>query len=111
MSKRKYLTHIVVISISILLTLGAFELAIPYVGRLQKIISVQKITSGWFWIFNTAFVATFDKTFDKQLTNAVPTKPASGIKAYMPSPFSAMSFSKILSKLYPNPKVLIIPGK
>lgn len=49
MSSRKYLVHLAIISTFIFLTLGAFELAIRYVGRFQKIISVQKISSGWLW--------------------------------------------------------------
>ena len=41
-------------------------------------------------------------------TNAVPTKPLSGMKLYMPSPSSASSLSNGELRLYPKPNVLMV---
>ena len=42
-------------------------------------------------------------------TNAVPTKEASGIKAYAPPPLLASDASSCESRLYPKPNVETIP--
>mmetsp|Transcript_53666 Transcript_53666/g.143818 ORF Transcript_53666/g.143818 Transcript_53666/m.143818 type:complete len:273 (+) Transcript_53666:391-1209(+) len=44
------------------------------------------------------------------LTKAVPTKPASGMKTYMPSPSLARSSSNFESRSFPKPNVCSVPG-
>jgi len=55
----------------------------------------------------TTLVAIVDKMLLRALTKTVPTKELSGMKAYVPDPSAANSSSRALSRLYPNPNVLM----
>mmetsp|Transcript_75274 Transcript_75274/g.212901 ORF Transcript_75274/g.212901 Transcript_75274/m.212901 type:complete len:323 (-) Transcript_75274:381-1349(-) len=72
---------------------GSMKLA-PFIGLSVRVVSLAMVTS----------------RLDIALTKTVPTKPASGMKAYAPEQSIAIWLSSSLSSSLPNPKVLTVHG-